>query len=86
MVYISNTPPQVLLPLLGTGFVIKEFNPKMLPEAEKVNGAKVLCEHVSWIFHARDEVDRYYFVIFNALTYVMIPNVNVFGPLFLDWV
>jgi len=57
----------------------------MLLEAKKVNGAKVLCEHVSWIFHARDKVDRY-FVIFDVLTYVMMPNVNVFGPPFLDWV
>ena len=55
----------------------------MLPEVKEVNSAKVLCEHVSQIFHARDEVDRY-FVIFNALTYVMILNVNVFCPLFLD--
>jgi len=55
----SNTPPQVLLPFLSNGFVIKEFNPKMLPEAEKVNGAKVLCEHVSWVLIARDKVDRY---------------------------
>jgi len=78
-------PPSSPAALLGTGFVIKELNPKMLPEAEKVNGAKVLCEHVSQILIARDKVDRY-FAIFNALAYIMIPNVNVFGPLFLDWV
>jgi len=81
----SNTPPQVLLSFLGAGFVIKEFNSKMLPEVEKVNSAKVLCEHVSWVLIVRDEVDRY-FVIFNALAYVMILNVNVFHPLFLDWI
>jgi len=57
----------------------------MLPEVEKVNGTNVLCEHVSWVLIARDEVDRY-FVIFNALAYVIILNVNVFGPLFLDWI
>jgi len=57
----------------------------MLPEVEKINGAKVLCEHVSQVLIARDEVDRY-FTIFNALAYVMIANVNVFCPLFLDWV
>ena len=76
-------PPQDLLPFLGTGFVIKEFNPKILPEVEKVNSAKVLCEHVSQVLIARDEVDRY-FAIFDALAYVLIPNVNVFGPLFLN--
>ena len=53
----------------------------MLPEVKEVNGARVLCKHVSWVFCARDEVDRY-FVIFDALVYVMIPNVNVFCPLF----
>jgi len=42
----------------------------MLPEMKEVNGAKVLCEHVSWILSSRDELDRY-FVIFNALAYVM---------------
>jgi len=57
----------------------------MLPEPKKVNGTKVLCEHVSWIFIAKDEVDRY-FAIFNAFVYIVIPNVNVFGPPFLDWV
>ena len=45
----------------------------------------VLCEHVGWIFVARDEVDRY-FAIFDALTYIMILNINVFGLLFLDWI
>jgi len=57
----------------------------MLPEAQEIYGAKVLCEHVGWIFVARDEVDRY-FAIFDALTYVMIANVNVFCPLFLGWI
>jgi len=57
----------------------------MFPEAEKVNGAKVLCEHVCWVLIARDEVDRY-FAIFDALTYIMILNINVFGLLFLDWI
>jgi len=57
----------------------------MLPVVEKVNGAKVLCEHVSWVLIARDKVDRY-FAIFNAFAYVVILNVNVFGPLFLDWI
>jgi len=36
----SNTPLKsccLFSFFLGTGFVIKEFNPKMLPEAEKVN-------------------------------------------------
>jgi len=79
------TPPLKSCSHLGAGFVIKEFNPKMLPEVEKVNGTKVLCEHVSQVLIARDEVDRH-FAIFDALTYIMIPNVNVFGPPFLDWV
>jgi len=38
MELIPKTNPQVLLPFVSNpGFVIKEFNPKMLPEAEKVN-------------------------------------------------
>jgi len=57
----------------------------MLPEVQEIYGAKVLCEHVSQIFIARDEVNRH-FVIFDAFAYIMIPNVNVFCLLFLDWI
>jgi len=55
----------------------------MLAEAEKISGTKVLCEHVSQVFGVRDKEDIN-FAIFNALTYVVIVNVNVFCLLFLN--
>jgi hypothetical protein len=53
-----------------------EFNTEGVSELDKLNGAKILGEHVSRIVVARNENDHN-LVIFNAFAYVMIANVNV---------
>ena len=54
----------------------------MLAELLKLDLIEVLCEHVSRVISSRNK-NNGDFVIFNAFTYVVIADINVFGLLLL---
>ena len=54
----------------------------MLTEPLTLHPIEVLCEHVSGVVSSRDENNRD-FVVFDAFTYVVIADINVFSPLLL---
>ena len=54
----------------------------MLAELFKLDLIEVLCEHVGRVVSSRDKDDGD-FVIFDAFTYVVIADINVFGSLLL---
>ena len=54
----------------------------MLAELLKLHLIEVLCEHVGGIVSSRNENNRD-FVVFNAFTYIVIADINVFSLLLL---
>ena len=54
----------------------------MLAELLELDLVEVLCEHVSRVISSGDENDGD-IVVFNAFMYIVIADINVFGPLLL---
>ena len=60
-----------------------ENQSQLILEFKKSHLWQVLCKHVHGVIMAQKEDDRDFFV-FNAFSYIMILNVNVFGMYFLN--